>query len=230
MIRVQQLQFNYPGTPFQLTIPDWELPDCSQTAIVGPSGSGKTTLLHLLSGILLPQAGRIEMGDLELTRASEATRRDFRARQVGLVFQRFELIEYLKVRGNILLPYLINRSLKIDALVRTRLQHLAERTGIAHLLDRPIQKLSQGEQQRVAICRALINRPRWLFADEPTGNLDPENKQLIVNLLREQAEQMSATLIMVTHDVALVAQFARQIDFRTWLGQSPSPQVAGTRT
>lgn len=222
MIRVTDLVFRYPGTPFRLDVPQWEVAAGEQVAIVGPSGSGKTTLLHLLAGILTPQQGRIEMDGRDLCPLSDAARRNFRATQVGLVFQRFELIDYLTVAGNILLPYSINLTLRRDATVRQRLVTLAQRTGIEHLLRRPVQRLSQGEQQRVAICRALINQPRWILADEPTGNLDPENKRTIVELLQQQALESGATLIMVTHDVSSVAQFPRQVDFRDWCRASLS--------
>ncbi len=222
MIRVTDLVFRYPGTPFRLDVPQWEVAAGEQVAIVGPSGSGKTTLLHLLAGILTPQQGRIEMDGQDLCPLSDAARRNFRATQVGLVFQRFELIDYLTVAGNILLPYSINLTLRLDATVRQRLVTLAQRTGIEHLLRRPVQRLSQGEQQRVAICRALINQPRWILADEPTGNLDPENKRTIVQLLQQQALESGATLIMVTHDVSSVAQFPRQVDFRDWCRASLS--------
>ncbi|MDP1564257.1 MAG: ATP-binding cassette domain-containing protein [Pirellulaceae bacterium] len=216
MIRIRDLQFGYPATPFRLQIPSWEVPDAARVAIVGPSGSGKTTLLHLLAGILVPQQGQIEMGAFNVTRMNDASRRDFRASQIGLVFQRFELIDYLNVASNILLPYTINRALQIDASVRKRMQELAHRAGISHLLRRPVQRLSQGEQQRVAICRALITQPQWLLADEPTGNLDPQNKRLIVDLLHQQAEVSQATLIMVTHDVSLMADFSLTVDFQSW--------------
>lgn len=222
MIRLTDLVFRYPGTPFRLDVPQWEVAAGEQVAIVGPSGSGKTTLLHLLAGILTPQQGRIEMDGQDLCPLSDAARRNFRATQVGLVFQRFELIDYLTVAGNILLPYSINLTLRLDATVRQRLVTLAQRTGIEHLLRRPVQRLSQGEQQRVAICRALINQPRWILADEPTGNLDPENKRTIVELLQQQALESGATLIMVTHDVSSVAQFPRQVDFRDWCRASLS--------
>lgn len=222
MIRVTDLVFRYPGTPFRLDVPQWEVAAGEQVAIVGPSGSGKTTLLHLLAGILTPQQGRIEMDGQDLCPLSDAARRNFRATQVGLVFQRFELIDYLTVAGNILLPYSINLTLRLDATVRQRLVTLAQCTGIEHLLRRPVQRLSQGEQQRVAICRALINQPRWILADEPTGNLDPENKRTIVELLQQQALESGATLIMVTHDVSSVAQFPRQVDFRDWCRASLS--------
>jgi putative ABC transport system ATP-binding protein len=222
VIRITKLRFQYPHTPFRLEIPEWQVAEQGQVAIVGPSGSGKTTLLHLLAGILTPQSGSIEMGPIDVTQLSDAQRRDFRASSVGLVFQRFELLDYLPVAENILLPYLINHRLRIDANVRDRLRQLAQRAGIESLLNRPVQRLSQGEQQRVAICRALINRPQWVLADEPTGNLDPINKQKIVDLLREQAQESQATLIMVTHDVTLVSQFDQHVDFRRWCGQDSS--------
>lgn len=222
MIRITKLRFQYPHTPFRLEIPEWQVAEQGQVAIVGPSGSGKTTLLHLLAGILTPQSGSIEMDTIDVTQLSDAQRRDFRASSVGLVFQRFELLDYLPVAENILLPYLINHRLRIDAKVRDRLRQLAQRAGIEPLLNRPVQRLSQGEQQRVAICRALINRPQWVLADEPTGNLDPINKQKIVDLLREQAQESQATLIMVTHDVTLVSQFDQHVDFRRWCGRDRS--------
>jgi putative ABC transport system ATP-binding protein len=230
MIRIRDLQFGYPATPFRLQIPIWEVPDAARVAIVGPSGSGKTTLLHLLAGIVAPQQGHIEMGDFSLCQMTEAARRDFRASQIGLVFQRFELIEYLNVAQNILLPYSINRALRIDESVRQRMQELADRAGISPLLRRPVQRLSQGEQQRVAICRALINQPRWLLADEPTGNLDPVNKRLVVDLLHRQAEASGATLIMVTHDVSLIEDFSMTVDFQSWCGAGTGERSLESKT
>ncbi|MBL8889379.1 MAG: ABC transporter ATP-binding protein [Planctomycetaceae bacterium] len=226
MIRIRDLVFRYQMATarmqpeFRLQIPAWDVPDSARVAIVGPSGSGKTTLLHLLAGIMVPQSGQIELGEVRVTELSDAARRDFRAAHVGLVFQRFELIEYLNVAKNILLPYTINRSLRFDDSVRLRLEHLAASVGLTHLLHRPVQRLSQGEQQRVAICRALITQPKWLLADEPTGNLDPENKRRIVDLLHQQAEVSRATLIMVTHDVSLTASFSHTVDFQAWCGRS----------
>lgn len=222
MIRIRDLEFRYQVATartqpeFRLHIPVWDVPDAAHVAIVGPSGSGKTTLLHLLAGILVPQQGQMELGEVRLTGMSDAARRDFRAAQVGLVFQRFELIEYLNVAKNILLPYSINRSLRFDDSVRQRMEHLASIVGLTHLLRRPVQRLSQGEQQRVAICRALITQPKWLLADEPTGNLDPENKRRIVDLLHQQAEASRATLIMVTHDISLIERFSHTVDFQAW--------------
>lgn len=216
MIKISDLCFGYPSSTFRLVIPEWTVESKSQVAIIGPSGSGKTTLLHLLAGILRCDRGTIRFGNRLINGLSEKQLRDFRASQIGLVFQRFELIDYLNVRRNILLPFSINHALSTDPKVVNRLHELAERTGITSLLERPIQKLSQGEQQRVAICRALITQPKIVLADEPTGNLDPENKQVIVDLLKQQAAETDAILIMVTHDVSLVSQFEATVDFQQW--------------
>lgn len=235
MIRIRDLVFRYQmATPrmqpeFRLHIPVWDVPDAARVAIVGPSGSGKTTLLHLLAGIMVPQQGQLELGEVRLTEMSDAARRDFRAAHVGLVFQRFELIEYLNVAKNILLPYSINRSLRFDDSVRQRMEHLADSVGLTHLLRRPVQRLSQGEQQRVAICRALITQPKWLLADEPTGNLDPENKRRIVDLLHQQAEASQATLIMVTHDISLIERFSHTVDFQGWCSAADDARQAEVR-
>lgn len=216
MIQISDLSFRYPSSTFRLAIPQWKVESQAQVAIVGPSGSGKTTLLHLLAGILRTDRGEIKFEDQAIGELSEGQLRNFRASQIGLVFQRFELVEYLNVRRNILLPFSINRTLSTDSEMINRLNELADRTGIAALLDRPIQKLSQGEQQRVAICRALITQPKIVLADEPTGNLDPENKQVIVDLLKQQAAATGSILIMVTHDVSLVSQFETTVDFQQW--------------
>lgn len=229
MITINDLQFNYADHRFQLAIQNWQVNQGQHVAIVGPSGSGKTTLLHLLAGILRPQTGRIQVGNCEVSSASDAERRDFRATQIGLVFQQFELIDYLNVRDNIYLPFRINRRLQIDAPTHQRFQELVERTGIAHLQRQSVRQLSQGERQRVAICRALITEPKWILADEPTGNLDPENKTLIVDLLQQQASRAEATLLMVTHDTSLVSSFPDVVDFQQWRALSRNEVEAETR-
>jgi len=128
------------------------------------------------------------------------------------VFQEFELIDYLNVHENILLPYYINQALKLDQSVQERARELAASMQIDQYLTGRIDQISQGERQRVAICRALLPQPEILLADEPTGNLDPVNKRLIRDLLLEHAARTKATLIMVTHDDRLLDQFDRTID------------------
>jgi putative ABC transport system ATP-binding protein len=188
--------------------------------VVGPSGSGKTTLLNLIAGIVPPLRGRIETTGVEVTSLSDAARRDFRIRHVGLVFQEFELLEYLTVLDNILLPYRINPSLRLDRKVRERAVRLAERVGISDKLGRHPDKLSQGERQRVGVCRAVLPEPKLLLADEPTGNLDPANAGRVLDILFEYAQENGATLVTVTHDQALVPRFRRVVDMIEFQGSS----------
>jgi len=216
MIQISDLQFRYPSSPFRLEIPHWEVQQESQVAIVGPSGSGKTTLLHLIAGILQAEKGSIRLDQTDISSLSDGGRRDFRAANIGLIFQRFELVEYLNVRQNILLPLSINRSLRVDKSIKSRMEELAKSVGIGSLLQRRVQNLSQGERQRVAICRALVTSPKWIFADEPTGNLDPKNKVKIVQLLKDQCKKSGSSLLMVTHDTSVLQGFDQVVDFDQW--------------
>ena len=134
----------------------------------------------------------------------DARRRDFRIAKIGMVFQQFELVEYLSARENILLPFHINSSLKLTRQMRERGEQLARSMGMADKLDRYPRKLSQGEQQRIAICRALITEPSLLLADEPTGNLDPANKHKILEILASESRANGQTLLVVTHDMSIV--------------------------
>lgn len=220
MIQIEQLDFAYPDHRFSLCIDQWQVELGQQVAIVGPSGSGKTTLLHLIAGILKPAKGKITLDQFCVSQASDRQRRNFRANHIGMVFQQFELVDYLNVRQNILLPFMINSSLRKTEATEAHLQELVQRTGIEKLQRASVGNLSQGERQRVAICRALIATPKLIMADEPTGNLDPENKHLIVDLLREQASEIGATLLMVTHDTALVDSFPTSVDFQNWRSKS----------
>lgn len=212
MIRLQQIQFRYPQSPFRLGIPQLEIKGTEKVAVVGPSGCGKTTLLNLISGILVPDQGTLISCDVDLKTLDDRQRRVYRISNIGFVFQEFELIDYLNVRENILLPYYINQALKLDQSVQDRVLELAVSMQIDQYLNGRIDQISQGERQRVAICRALLPQPKILLADEPTGNLDPVNKRLIRDLLLEHATQTNATLIMVTHDDRLLDQFDRTID------------------
>ncbi|MHC4163447.1 MAG: ABC transporter ATP-binding protein [Planctomycetota bacterium] len=212
MIRIERLDFAYPQGPFRLVIDELEIEAGRAVAFIGPSGSGKTTLLHLAAGIITPEKGRIFLGGHEVSALSDGARRDFRIRHVGLVFQEFELLEYLDVNDNILLPYRINRSLTLNGEVRRRARELADDVGIGDKLDRDVRRLSQGERQRVALCRALLADPQLVLADEPTGNLDPENRELVLDILFRYAR--NATLVTVTHDHTVLDRFDRVIDFR----------------
>jgi putative ABC transport system ATP-binding protein len=216
MIEIQNLKFSWPKSSFDLRIESLQIPAGEKLAIIGPSGSGKTTLLNLLAGIETAQQGTLKVLNTELAQLSDSQRRDFRISNIGFVFQQFELLDYLSVKDNIALPFLINQNLagqKSDLGGDDAILTLAKSMGIKDKLKRYPRKLSQGEKQRVAICRALIANPKLILADEPTGNLDPANKHRTLDLLFEQAEVNGQTLIVVTHDMSIVDGFGRTIDF-----------------
>jgi ABC-type lipoprotein export system ATPase subunit len=221
MIRLTDLEFRYREGEFALRIPELAVSRGERVAVIGPSGSGKTTLLHLIAGIATPADGRVETGGVEVTALDDAARRDFRIHRVGLVFQEFELLEYLSVLDNVLLPYRINPSLRLDAGVRRRATALAERVGIGDKLDRLATRLSHGERQRAAVCRALVTEPELVLADEPTGNLDPGNKGRVLDILFDDADERGTTLLTVTHDRDLLDRFGRVIDFKSFHASAP---------
>lgn len=220
MIKIDHLKFQYPDKEFSLHIPKLEIQAASTAAIIGPSGTGKTTLLNLMAGYLVPEEGHLQVFGSELTRMQETERRAFRIARIGLVFQEFELIEYLNVINNILLPYRISSSLKLNSEVRRHAEFLAGEVGLGDKLHRNVKRLSQGERQRVAVCRALITRPEVLMCDEPTGNLDPDNKHIILDYLLNDVKQRQTTLVVVTHDHQLLPRFQRVIDFSSLIKQA----------
>ncbi len=212
MIQLQNVRFSYPRSGFVLAIDDLTIQQGEKVAIVGPSGSGKTTMLNLICGISVAQEGSVRVLQHQVP-SSDAARRHFRITQIGSIFQQFELVDYLNVRDNMLLPYWINSALKLNAAVRDRVVRLAEKTGIADKLNRRVTQLSQGEQQRVAICRAMLPEPKLILADEPTGNLDVQNKNNVLDMLFQQCDENGQTLVAVTHDTNILSGFDRTIDF-----------------
>ena len=181
-------------------------------AVVGPSGSGKTTLLNLAAGILTPDEGTITIAEAELSQLPESQRREFRVAKIGMVFQEFELLEHLSVLDNILLPCRITPVLQHDSATRERAAALAREVGIGDKLTRYPRKLSQGERQRVAICRAMLLQPPLLLCDEPTGNLDPANKEHVLDILLDYVRRTDATLLAVTHDHGVLDRFDETFD------------------
>ena len=214
MIRLNDIVFRYSGAEFELRIPELAIGAAETVAIAGPSGSGKTTLLNLIAGIAAPASGTIRIADTEIASLGEAERREFRIRGIGLVFQEFELLEYLDVLDNILLPFRIAAGLEVTNEVRGRATSLASEVGIGDKLKRHPSHLSHGERQRVAVCRALLAEPDLLLADEPTGNLDPVNRDRVLDILFDYVSRRSATLVTVTHDHELFDRFDRVIDIR----------------
>lgn len=177
-------------------------------AVVGPSGSGKTTLLGLLAGLDRPTTGRVTLDGQDLSALTEDQRAEFRARRVGFVFQTFHLLPTLTALENVLVPLELVGGAKE---ARGRAVALLERVGLGDRMDHFPAQLSGGEQQRVALARAFANRPRILFADEPTGNLDQDTGATIVEMLEELNREARTTLVMVTHDLALAERAHRVI-------------------
>jgi len=212
---VRDLHFTFQrdhGRTFALEVDDLSIARGQHTAVIGPSGCGKTTLLRLIAGILTPRQGLVRLAGEALSSMSDPARRAFRVASVGMVFQDFALLDYLTALDNILLSYRINPSLRLDAAARDRARSLAEQTGIAHTLARKPARLSQGERQRVAICRALVTSPAVVLCDEPTGNLDPARSRSIVGLILRETNALGATALVVTHDRSLLDVFPRVID------------------
>jgi len=222
MIKIQNLDFSYLDGGFQLSIPELTVSSYEKVAVIGPSGTGKTTLLNLIAGILLPDTGTVNITDIKVSKLNDAERRNFRINHIGFVFQDFELIDYLNVLDNILHPYRITDSLKLTMSVHDRAMMLAESMGISDKLKSYPDNMSQGEKQRVAICRALLPEPVIMLADEATGNLDPENKNRILELLFKNVEAHNTTLLAVTHDHDLLPNFDRVINFRDFQQQGPA--------
>jgi putative ABC transport system ATP-binding protein len=168
----------------------------------------------LISGIYIPQAGTIEIDDHRVHSMTDKERRTFRLTHIGFIFQDFKLLDYLKVMDNILLPFRINNALKMNSGTKSRAEEIASMLNIDQKLYKFPGKLSQGEKQRVAICRALLNDPSIILADEPTGNLDPENKRMIMQMLFDYVKKKGSTLVTVTHDHELLKGFDEIVDFK----------------
>lgn len=214
MIEIDGVGFGYGEGAFRLEIPELHIARGEKVAFIGPSGAGKTTLVYLIAGILRPGAGFIRVSGVDLTGRADRQLRDFRISRIGFVFQEFELLDYLTVRDNILLPYYLNATLQLTSEARNAAGSLAASMRLSDKLKRFPRTLSHGERQRVAICRALIASPELLIADEPTGNLDPEAARSILGLLLDEVRRRKTTLLMVTHNHALLDSFDRVIDIQ----------------
>jgi len=217
MISVRNLTFTYKEGGFSLRVPELTVGQGEKVAVVGPSGCGKTTLINLLCGILVPTTGTIQFNDIYISKLAYEDRQDIRIFKMGLVFQEFELLEYLNVLENIVLPFRINQILTMDNTVVDRARNLAEDLGLGNKLSRFPGCLSQGERQRVAVCRAMVTQPDIIFGDEPTGNLDPRNRDQVMEMLFRYSAADKVPLVIVTHDDDLQASFDRPINIQEFM-------------
>ncbi len=198
MLATNQLTFEY-GPAKQFVFPDLHCADQDTLLILGRSGTGKTTLLHLLALLLRPKSGSVMVGQTDLATLSPAQTAAFRAKHLGIIYQKPHFVSSLSVVDNLLLAnYLAGHPPQ-----HQRARDLAGQLGFDDLLTKKTHQLSQGEQQRVGIARAMMNQPDIILADEPTSSLDDENTNRVVALLRQQSGQIGASLVVVTHDQRL---------------------------
>ncbi len=207
MISIDQLQFNYAHHKV-LSIPHLEVNEQEHLLVLGTSGSGKTTLLHMMAGLLEPTHGSITVGQTNLYGLAASERDKYRGQNIGLVFQKSHLISALNVEDNLLLAQYLAGA----AQDRGRIHEVLEELGLLAKKKKSVKALSQGEQQRVTIARALLNRPRLILADEPTASLDDANASKVINLLKEQAKHNGASLLIATHDQRVKDQFELQLN------------------
>lgn len=219
LLQVQQLRFRWhPTLPPCLDIDDFSVQAGERVFLHGPSGSGKSTLLGLLGGVLVPDAGRVTALGQQVSALPGAARDRFRVDHVGFVFQQFNLVPYLSVLDNVLLPCRFSalraqRALSAsDGDLVHEARRLLEALDLSRtLLTRPATQLSVGQQQRVAAARALLGRPELVIADEPTSALDAATQQRFIELLLRECSAAQATLLFVSHDRRLATHFTREV-------------------
>ena len=196
------------GARTVLDLPAWRVEDGAHSLVIGPSGCGKSTLLHLIAGLIRPSRGRIAIDGQELAALGPAALDAFRGRRIGIVLQSMHLIGALNVRDNLRLA----RWLARQPPAAERIEDLLAELGLARLARLRPRQLSQGERQRLAIARAVVNRPALILADEPTSALDDANCAAVLDLLRRQAQGWGATLVVATHDQRLAPHFAHRLE------------------
>ena len=232
VIHLEDLVFAWPNQPILLDIERFSLLSGERVFLKGPSGSGKTTLLGLLGGVQLPSTGRISLLGKDLASLSSSRRDRFRADHSGYIFQMFNLLPYLSVMDNIILPCHFSALRKQRAVQRhgdlqRAARHLLAHLGLerADLLRQPVTELSIGQQQRVAAARALIGSPELVIADEPTSALDADTREAFVQLLFAECEAAGSSLLFVSHDAALETLFDRSLSLRELNRAAPTQEA-----
>jgi ABC-type lipoprotein export system ATPase subunit len=209
ILHLREIKKNYrqpDGTELRiLDIPDFRVAAGEQLVLVGKSGCGKTTLLHVIAGISRPDSGKVRIDDLDITLMSEAECDRFRAEKIGYVFQTFNLLAAFSALENVLIAMRFASGRPSKA----RAKHLLERVGLAHRMTHRPTQLSVGEQQRVAVARALANKPKILLADEPTANVDAGHQQQVLDLICDTCREENVALMIVTHSAEVAGQFGR---------------------
>lgn len=212
MITTRNLGYSYDGKT-TLRFPDLQCDTGDQLLILGQSGVGKTTLLHLLGGLLSPREGEIRIDGTDIGKLSLSRLDRFRGKNIGIVFQQTHFLRALTVEENLLVAQRLAGQ-KGD---KVYIENLLEQLNLSHKLKSRTDNLSQGEQQRVAIARALVNAPKVILADEPTSALDDDNCENVIQLLEAVANQVNASLLVVTHDARLKTRFKNHIQLSPFI-------------
>ena len=219
LIEIRDLQLTYPGQAKPvLQIPEFSVLRGEELFLYGPSGTGKSSFLEILAGVLKPQKGSVKLLGMDLLQMSESQRDAFRAEHMGYIFQSFNLIPYLTVTENIELPLHLSASRKarlgtVDTGMVVRA--LCGNLGIADLLGKKVAELSVGQQQRVAVARALLGKPDLLLADEPTSALDSDHREKFLKLMFEICDLYGTTVMFVSHDRSMEKLFTRSLSLGT---------------
>lgn len=195
MIRVEDLAYDYSNGP-SLKFPDLNVLGDEACLVLGQSGVGKTTLLHLLGGLMPPKHGKVIIGDIDISTLSGNALDKFRGKNIGIIFQKNHFVNALNVLENLMLTQKLS-GVKQDA---DYAKYILSQLNIDQYVNKSTNDLSEGEKQRVSIARSLVNRPKLILADEPTSALDDDNCQAVYNLLKAQAQEIDAALVIVTHD------------------------------
>lgn len=215
MIKIQNLKFKYPSsTQWVLDIPDFQMGKGEKVFLYGPSGCGKTTFLEILAGINSPSEGIVQIDGHDITKISPSKKDQFRADNLGYIFQSFNLIPYLSVQENIVLPLYFSSQKRSRISVTDQDKITAEVCqflGIEKLLSRPVTELSVGQQQRVAAARALMGQPSLILADEPTSALDFNHREKFIKLLFELCHRHQTSILFVSHDRSLEKLFDQSL-------------------
>lgn len=206
MVTTSNLTYSYNGNE-TLTFPDVDLTPGEHLLILGPSGIGKTTLLYLMSGLLPSVDGSIYIDGNKLNSMSRRKMDQFRGKNIGLIFQQYHFIKSLNVEENLRL----RQSFPVSAVDKQRTDELIERLGLSDHRQQKVTSLSQGQQQRLSIALGLIHKPKVIFADEPTSNLDDSNCDRVISLLKEEAEISKSSLVIITHDQRIKSHFKNQV-------------------
>lgn len=205
-IELKNLKFSYGTTPV-LDIPNLQVGVSEFVFLFGASGSGKSTLLELIAGVLQSQSGELNVCGRNVSQLSLSQLDHFRAENIGYIFQSFNLIPYLSVLENILLPFLFQKS-EVD---EADLTNLTKSLGLQNYLNRPVSQLSVGQQQRVAVARALIKKPKIILADEPTSALDYNHRENFLKILFELCRTHKTSVLFVSHDLSIAKLFDRSV-------------------